>query len=209
MQILITAGPTREYFDPVRFLTNASSGKMGAALAQAAIDRGFDVMVVAGPVACEFPQQANIISVTTTDEMLQACLHHFPQCVGVIGAAAPCDFRPKFFSEGKIKKHDAGTMTVELVETPDILAELGKIKRQDQWLVPFALETSEQARELAFEKLHRKNGDLIVLNGPQAMLGDQTQVEIINRQGQILTEMCGPKQEIASQLIAILCNYAN
>ena len=177
---------------------------MGAALAQAALDRGFEVTIVAGPVTCDLPDRAEVISVTTTEEMLQACLRHFPNCVGVIGAAAPCDFRPKNIFLEKIKKNQTGAISAELIETPDILAKLGKIKRQDQWLVPFALETTEQGRTLAIEKLHRKNGDLVVLNGPSAMFGDRTQVEIIDRNGATLAEICDTKENVAAQLIEII-----
>jgi len=203
-RILITSGPTREYLDPVRFLSNASSGKMGAALAKAAIERRFDVTIVSGPVFCDYPQKAEVVPVTTTEEMLRACLQEFPRCIGAIGAAAPCDFRVKQTSSEKIKKSGKDTLTIELVETPDILAELGRIKRPDQWLVPFALETSKQGRQLASGKLRDKNGDLIILNGPDAMLGDQTQVELLDRTGALIASFSGLKEDVAVQIFAII-----
>ena len=203
-RILITSGPTREYLDPVRFLSNASSGKMGAALAKAVIERGFDVTIISGPVFCDYPQKAEAVSVTTTEEMLHACLREFPRCVGAIGAAAPCDYRVKQTASEKIKKNGKDSFTIELVETPDILAELGRVKRPDQWLVPFALETSEQGRQHALAKLRDKNGDLIILNGPDAMLGDQTQVELLDRTGALIASFSGPKEDVAVQIFAII-----
>ena len=203
-RILITAGPTREYLDPIRYISNASSGKMGVALAKAACNVGFEVTVVSGPVMCDYPQEARVVRVTTTDEMLKACLQVFPDCVGAIGAAAPCDFRPKTISVDKIKKNDDHTTTVEFVATPDIFAELGKIKRSDQWLVPFALETVENGKNYAFDKLRQKNGDLVILNGPQTILGDEAEVEIFDRTNTMLAKFSGTKVSIAVQIIDII-----
>ena len=203
-QVLITSGPTREFLDPVRYLSNASSGKMGAALAKAALHAGFEVTIVSGPVTCDYPQEAKVIRVTTTDEMLQACLRVFPESVGAIGAAAPCDYRPKTISVEKIKKCGDSPTTLELVATPDIFAELGKIKRSDQWLVPFALETVENGKSYALDKLRQKNGDLVILNGPQAMLGDKTEVEILDKTGTTLATYSGLKESIASQIIQLI-----
>ncbi|MCL2118288.1 MAG: phosphopantothenoylcysteine decarboxylase [Planctomycetaceae bacterium] len=203
-RILITAGPTREYLDPVRYLSNASSGKMGAALAKAALNAGFEVTIVSGPVGCHYPQELRVIRVTTTDEMLQACLQVFPDCVGAIGAAAPCDFRPKAVSVEKIKKTGDDTMTVEFVATPDIFAELGKIKQPNQWLVPFALETCENGKEHALEKLRQKNGDWIILNGPKTILGGYAEVEILDRTGTTLATLSGTKESVATQIIGTI-----
>ena len=208
-RILITSGPTREYLDPVRYLSNASSGKMGAALAKAALKAGFEVTVISGPVACDYPQESNIIPVTTTEEMLHACLQGFPECIGAIGAAAPCDYRPKNVSVEKIKKNDHSPLTLEFVETPDIFAELGKIKRPDQWLVPFALETEKNANSHALDKLRRKNGDLVILNGPQAMLQDQIEVEIIDRTGETVATFDGPKESVAVQIMHAIQTIAD
>lgn len=202
-RILITAGPTREYLDPIRYLSNASSGKMGAALANAALHADCDVTIVTGPVTCDYPQEAEVIRVTTTDEMLQACIKIFPGCNGAIGAAAPCDFRPKAFSVDKIKKSGDSPMALELVRTPDIFAELGKIKRSDQWLVPFALETIENGNRYALEKLRQKNGDFVILNGPQAMMGDQADVEILDSNGTTLAAFRGEKINVAAQIIQL------
>ena len=203
-RILITSGPTREYLDPVRYLSNASSGKMGAALAKAALKSGHEVTIVTGPVACDYPQDATVVQVTTTEEMWLACLQIFPECVGAIGAAAPCDYRPKNAAAEKIKKHGHFPLSVELIETPDIFAELGKIKRPDQWLVPFALETADNAKSHALEKLRHKNGELIVLNGPEAMLQDQIEVEILDRTGTTLATFAGLKESVAVQMMHVI-----
>ena len=203
-RILITAGPTREFWDPVRYLSNASSGKMGAALAKAALNAGFEVTLVSGPVTCKYPEAAEVIRVTTTDEMLHACLRVFPDCVGAIGAAAPCDFRPRTMSAEKIKKNGASPMTLELIPTTDICAELGKIKRHDQWLVPFALETVENGKSHALDKLRRKNGDMIILNGPQAIMDDQAEVEILNTTGATLATVSGSKESVAIQIMNLI-----
>jgi len=138
--------------------------------------------------------------------MLQACLQIFPVCIGAIGAAAPCDFRPKNRYSEKIKKCASVPLSIDFVATPDVFAELGKIKRPGQWLVPFALETVENAKNHALEKLCHKNGDLIILNGPQAMLEDQIQVEILDRTGTTLAIFCGPKKEVAVQILHVIQN---
>jgi phosphopantothenoylcysteine decarboxylase/phosphopantothenate--cysteine ligase len=201
---LITSGPTREYLDPVRFLSNGSSGKMGAALAEAALVVGFDVTIVSGPVLVDYPKHAEIIHVTSTDEMLKESLQLFPHCVGVIGAAAPCDYKPASIAPQKMTKQQSQGMTLKFVETPDILAALGKIKRNDQWIVPFALETNDERKSRAIEKLRQKNGDLILLNGPTAMYSDLTRIEVLNKQGQTIALICDTKDKVATQIISII-----
>jgi len=205
-RILITSGPTREYLDPVRYLSNASSGKMGAALAKTALKTGYEVTIVTGPVVCDYPEEANVIQVTTTEEMLCACVQVFSECVGAIGAAAPCDYRPKNVSKEKIKKNSNFPVTIDFVATPDIFEELGKMKRPNQWLIPFALETEENAKSFALDKLRHKNGNLIILNGPQAMLQDQIQVEIFDRNGTTLATFDGTKETVAMQIMHIIQN---
>ena len=141
-RILITSGPTRQYLDPVRYLTNASSGRMGAALAAAAIEAGHEVIVVSGPVEVDYPEKAEVISVVSTEEMLEACLKNFPACEGLIAAAAPCDYRPIAVAKKKIRK-TGNALNLKLVETPDVVAALGDTK-SFQWMVAFALETEDQ-----------------------------------------------------------------
>src|SRR5687767_13948647 len=103
-RILITSGPTRQYLDPVRYLTNASSGRMGAALAESALAAGHEVIIVSGPVETAYPPAARVVPVVTTDDMMEACRREFPACDGLIGVAAPCDYKPRQVSEQKIAK---------------------------------------------------------------------------------------------------------
>src|SRR5271157_3677911 len=103
-RILLTSGPTRQYLDPVRYLSNGSSGRMGKALAEAALEAGHEVLIVSGPVEIRYPRAARVIAVISTEEMLDACLNAFPKCDGLIAAAAPCDYRPKVVATQKIRK---------------------------------------------------------------------------------------------------------
>lgn len=201
MRILVTSGPTREYLDPVRYLSNASSGRMGSAMAEAALEAGHEVVIVTGPVEILYPSEARVVPVVSTEQMCQACLAEFAHCDGVIAVAAPCDYRPLQKAEQKLHKTGSGRM-VRLVETPDILAHLAAQKRH-QWIVGFALET-ENARERAWQKLLKKNCDLIVVNGPAAMHAAQTQIEILDRQGEVVASLAGPKETVARELFQII-----
>src|SRR5581483_4015558 len=162
-RILITSGPTRQYLDAVRYLTNASSCRMGRALAAAMIELGHDVVVVTGPVDVGYPAAAEIVRVISTEDMLEASERLFPSCDGAIGVAAPCDYRPVHVAPGKIQK-TGHPLELHLIETPDVIATLGLHKR-NQWLVGFALEVDDQ-RLRALAKLEKKHCDLMVLNGP-------------------------------------------
>ncbi|HUQ69414.1 MAG TPA: phosphopantothenoylcysteine decarboxylase, partial [Planctomycetaceae bacterium] len=142
-RILITSGPTRQYLDPVRYLTNGSSGRMGRELAAAALELGHEVVVVSGPVSVEYPAGALVRPVISTEDLLAACQELFPKCDGVIGAAAPCDYRPVRVEEHKIAK-TGEPLVLNLIETPDVMATLGASKKSGQWLVGFALETDDQ-----------------------------------------------------------------
>jgi len=197
-RILITSGPTRQYLDPVRYLTNASSGRMGSALVQAALNAGHEVVVVSGPVETDYPPAARVIPVVSTEDMLEACLPVFAECDGLIGAAAPCDYRPLAVSSRKLAKNGDG-LQLHLVETSDVVAHLGKLKTR-QWMVAFALETDNKHLR-ALQKLEQKNCDLIVLNGPAAMNAVDTQVEILNRSGTIVATLSGSKQLVAQGIV--------
>jgi len=194
-RILITSGPTRQYLDPVRYLTNASSGRMGQALAAAALELDHQVVVVSGPVAIEYPPEAEVRQVVSTEELLAVCQELFPQCDGAIGAAAPCDYRPLRVEEHKIAK-TGQPLVLSLVETPDVMATLGAGKRSGQWLVGFALETDDQ-RFRALTKLVKKSCDLIVLNGPAAMDAADNQVEVIGKSGEVVAQYAGAKLAVA------------
>ncbi|MGD0384044.1 MAG: phosphopantothenoylcysteine decarboxylase [Thermoguttaceae bacterium] len=200
-RILITSGPTRQYLDPVRYLTNASSGRMGAALAAAVIEAGHEAVVVSGPVDVVYPEKAEVVSVQSTEDMLEACLKLFPACDGLIAAAAPCDYRPGSVAKHKIRK-TGDSFALHLVETPDVVAILGAAKKK-QWIVAFALET-EDPRIRAMQKLERKNCDLIVVNGPRAIHAPDTQVEILDASGRAAANFAGTKQEVARQVFRVI-----
>ena len=200
-RILITSGPTRQYLDPVRYLTNASSGRMGRALAEAAVELGHEVTVVSGPVEVIYPQAARVVRVTSTEDMLDACREIFPHVDGLIGAAAPCDYRPIKVATGKIAK-TGEPLVLHLVETPDVVATLGAAKR-NQWLVGFALET-EDHRLRALAKLEKKSCDLVVSNGTQAMHALDNDVEVINPQGDVIVALSGTKEVVARGILRVI-----
>ncbi|MEN6449513.1 MAG: phosphopantothenoylcysteine decarboxylase [Thermoguttaceae bacterium] len=200
-RILITSGPTRQYLDPVRYLTNASSGRMGAALAAAAIRAGDQVVIISGPVDVEYPADAEVIPVVSTEEMLAACRRVFPACDGLIAAAAPCDYRPASVAEQKIHK-TGGPLRLELVETPDIVASLAADKGS-RWMVAFALET-EDPRARATQKLVRKGCDLIVLNGPASLDAAETSVEVLGPGGHVLGSFSGSKLAVAGEILGLI-----
>lgn len=200
-RILITSGPTRQYLDPVRYLSNASSGRMGSALAAAALAAGHEAIIVSGPVEVAYPPEAEVIRVTSTEEMLAACVGVFPACDGLIAAAAPCDYRPAELSTRKIPK-DGNPRTIRLVETPDVVAALAADKGP-RWIVAFALET-ENHRARALEKLRRKRADLIVVNGPEAIDAAETSVEVLDRQGTTLAVFHGDKRDFATRLFGVI-----
>jgi phosphopantothenoylcysteine decarboxylase / phosphopantothenate---cysteine ligase len=201
MRILITAGPTREYLDDVRYLSNDSSGRMGYALAAAARSAGHEVVLVSGPVHLDPPPGCDCLLVSTTAQMKEACVARFADCDGVIAAAAVCDYKPLNRVAGKISK-TGGPITLEMIETDDVLAELGRLKG-DRWVLGFALEATN-ARENALQKLRAKNCDWIVLNGPSAIGAEANSVEVLDASGVVVTSVAGPKAEVASHLISWL-----
>lgn len=199
--ILLTSGPTRQHLDPVRYLTNASSGRMGTALAGAALALGHQVTIVSGPVDVAYPAAAKVIPVISTEEMLAACQEVFTHCDGLIGAAAPCDYRPIQVATGKIAK-TGQPLELHLIETPDIVATLGAAKK-DQWVVGFALETDDQ-RFRAITKAEKKSCDLIVLNGPQAMHSTENDVEILSPAGNVVATFAGKKEQVAEGILQVI-----
>ena len=200
-RILITSGPTRQYLDPVRYLTNASSGRMGSSLAAAAIEMGHEVLIVTGPVQIVYPSTARIFPVVSTEEMLKASREVFSGCDGLIGAAAPSDYRPVRVQSNKISK--TGTpLELRLVETSDVVATLGA-EKDHQWLVGFALET-EDHRFRAITKMERKSCDLMVLNEPAAMDSLENEVEILDRQGNTVASVSGTKAVVAREIMDVI-----
>ena len=163
MKLLITAGPTREALDPMRFLSNRSTGKMGYALAESAVENGFEVTLISGPCALTPPEGLHaFIPVISAADMAKAVKNEFPGMDAAIMCAAVADYRPKTFSSSKIKK-SGDTLILELEPTEDILASLGKMKRAEQLLIGFAAETDDMEKN-ALGKLQRKNLDWIAAN---------------------------------------------
>ncbi|HVU89787.1 MAG TPA: phosphopantothenoylcysteine decarboxylase [Pirellulales bacterium] len=200
-RILITSGPTRQYLDPVRYLTNASSGRMGRALAASALAAGHEVIIVSGPVDVEYPAGVKVIPVVSTEDMLAQCQAVFDECDGLIGVAAPCDYRPVKVAPGKINK-TGEPLVLHLIETPDVVATLGAAKTH-QWLVGFALETDDH-RLRALAKLEKKHCDLMVSNGPEAMHSLDTQVELIDPSGAVVQALSGTKEEVADGIFRVI-----
>lgn len=198
MRVLITAGPTREYLDDVRYLSNASSGRMGFALAEAIRAAGHEVVLAFGPVSINPPTDCELHPVETTDELLAVCGAQFPTCDGVIATAAVCDYRPISRFPGKLAKTGV-SLELELVETADVLADLGR-QKGDRWIVGFALESDEYAHVNALRKLKEKNCDAIVLNRPTAIGSESNKIEIINPMGQTAISYSGTKRDVAVQL---------
>ena len=205
-KILITAGPTHEKIDPVRFIGNYSSGKMGFALAEECARRGAEVTLIAGPVNCQLSienrQIVNRIDVESCDEMYKAATEVFPKMDAAILCAAVADFRPEQQATQKIKR-EGDDLIIRLKPNPDIAAALGKMKKENQLLVGFALETNDEEAN-AHKKLEKKNLDFIVLNSLQnkgtCFQSDENQISIISHDGQKDYEKKS-KQAVAADII--------
>lgn len=163
VRVMVTAGPTREALDPVRYISNRSSGKMGYAIARAAAARGAQVTLLSGPVSLEAPQGVQVVPFTTTQDLLTRALEHAPNQDILIQSAAPADYRAEEIASQKIKKNHGEDFVLRLIENPDVAATLGKNKREDQVFVGFAAETND-VLEHARGKLVKKNLDMIVAN---------------------------------------------
>ena len=161
--MLVTAGPTQERLDPVRFITNRSSGKMGYAIAAAAAARGASVTLVTGPTSLPIPQGVNAVRILSTQELYDQMLALCPQMDVVIQAAAPADFTPETVADQKIKKQGNEPLVIRLSQTPDVAAAVGNTKKEGQTVVGFAAETIDVLQN-AQKKLAKKNLDLIVAN---------------------------------------------
>lgn len=174
---------------------------MGAALAQAAIDAGHEVVVVSGPVHIDYPYGVRVVPVVSTEEMLAAARLELHDCDGAIGVAAPCDYRPVKVAEEKIAK-TGGPLVVHLVETVDVIAALGAEKGK-RWIVGFALET-EDHRFRAITKAEKKSCDMMVLNSPAAMDALQTEVEVLAPDGKVLASLSGSKTDVSRKIFAVI-----
>lgn len=210
-RILITAGPTYEKIDPVRFIGNYSSGKMGFALAEECARRGAEVTIIAGPVSVQ-SKMTNVrrIDVESCQDMYDAATELFPQTDAAILCAAVADFRPAEVAEQKIKRVGQ-TMDIHLVPNPDIAASLGQMKKENQVLVGFALETNDEEQN-AQHKLEKKNLDFIVLNSLRnegtCFRSDENQISIISRDGQTDYDKKS-KREVAADIIDELVRNIN
>ncbi|WP_293173780.1 bifunctional phosphopantothenoylcysteine decarboxylase/phosphopantothenate--cysteine ligase CoaBC [Oceanithermus sp.] len=200
--VLVSAGPTREYIDPVRFISNPSSGKMGYAVAEAARDRGARVVLVSGPTALPEPWGVEVVRVERAVEMYEALLERFSEADAVVMAAAVADWQPARTASEKTPKK-SGKNVLELVSTPDILAELGR-RKTHQVLVGFAMET-QAGHERARAKLERKNLDFICLNFPtraaSAFGGDFNEVEMLFPDGTVEATGRVTKRQVADRIL--------
>ena len=206
MRFLITAGPTREAIDPVRYISNRSSGKMGYAMAEAAVEAGHRVVLISGPVSLTPPRAAQLISVLTSDEMYDAVHRHVGDCDVLVMCAAVADYKPARVSAQKIKKRDE-TLSLELIPTRDVLASLPQDR---QFLaVGFAAETND-VEENARKKLRAKACDIVVANDVSdpnsGMETDENEVTIFFRGGEMKKISRAPKTILARELIKIFAN---
>ena len=207
-KILITAGPTIEAIDPVRYITNHSSGKMGYALAEEAQRRGAEVVLVSGPVNLQCKDGIKKIEIRSTQDMFEAVNKHFQWADVVIKAAAPSDFRPEIIQDHKIKKNDS-TLNIKLTQNPDILMELGK-KKRDKILIGFAAET-DHVTEHAREKILKKNLDFIVANNVteagSGFKSDTNIIKIIESNGDSTQYDMKSKWEVANIILDKVKTY--
>lgn len=203
LRVAVTAGPTHEYIDPVRFISNPSSGKMGYAIAEVAWRRGADVTLITGPTALRRPAGVNIVEVVSADEMFAACMSASENANVIVKAAAVGDYKAAERAEQKIKRGGMDTLTLELVQNRDIAAELGRRKRPGQLLVGFAAET-QNVIENAQKKMAEKNLDMIVSNdvlAPGAGFAVDTNVITIMTRGAEPVRFSGTKEESASRIL--------
>ncbi len=201
IRILVNAGPTREYFDSVRFISNPSTGKQGFAIARAAVRRGHQVVLVAAPVDLPDVTGAKMIRVTSAAQMASACKAEFEGCDAAVLTAAVCDYRPSERVPYKRAK-SAEPLQITLEPTEDICASLGKVKG-NRMVIGFAMDDRDgQAKAEA--KLLRKNCDAIVQNGPQNVGSDRALVRILSRKSGWGERIEGSKEQIAEHLISIL-----
>ena len=203
LRVMVTAGPTREALDPVRYISNRSSGKMGYAIARAAQQRGAEVTLLTGPVSIEPPQGVRVVSFMTTQDLLDRALENVGQQDIIIQSAAPADYRAKEIAPQKMKKKGGADMIIELAENPDVAATLGANKRQDQTFVGFAAETNDVLAH-AKGKLVKKNLDMIVANdvtAPGAGFDVNTNiVTLITGEGMVSLPLM-TKDEVADHIL--------
>jgi phosphopantothenoylcysteine decarboxylase/phosphopantothenate--cysteine ligase len=203
---IVTAGPTFENIDPVRFIGNFSSGKMGFAIAEELASRGANVTLVAGPVDIKhIHKNINRINVRSAEQMFDAVINHFEENDIAVMCAAVADYTPINVAENKIKKQNDDGLTIELKKTKDILKHVGSIKKSNQFVVGFALETNDEEAN-ALKKLNEKNADFIVLNSMQTegagFKHDTNKITILKNTGKKLEYNLKPKKEVAFDIVS-------
>jgi phosphopantothenoylcysteine decarboxylase / phosphopantothenate---cysteine ligase len=224
MRILVTAGPTREYIDSVRFITNGSSGRMGYAIAAAAARRGHDVTLLSGPVALGATvlrrlrgraggpgsKPVRIVPFVSVEELAAAMRQHFAKVDAVVMAAAVGDFRPAVISKRKLRRAD-GPITIRLVPTPDVLAGVAARKRRGQIVLAFAVEQGTRGEIVAkaLSEMERKHADLVLLNTPAAMGAEDSEACILSKEGVVVPWRRRPKTALAREAVSVLEAAAN
>ncbi len=194
MRMLVTAGPTREFFDSVRFISNPSSGKMGYAIAAELARRGHHVTLISGPVELAAPEGVELVSVISAEEMFEAATSAFVECHAAVMTAAVCDYRPQRRLGHKLKKQNRA-LSIQLEPTRDICAHLGQLKG-DRCLVGFAMEDHDHHRN-AVSKLERKRCDAMILNTIDNVAGDRAEIQILRADTGWDTPIAGTKSELA------------
>ncbi len=204
LRVLVTAGPTREHVDPVRYLSNESSGRMGFAIAEQAARAGHQVILIAGPVHLETPKGVERVDVVSARDMLAALREHFPNSDLLFMAAAVADYRPRTRRRGKwkVKEGKARELDLSLVRNPDLLATIAR-RKGPRRVVAFALETS-RGLERARAKLVAKNADWIVLNDATALNAAKTSVTVLSQEGEVAKWSRISKSSVASKLVNLV-----
>jgi phosphopantothenoylcysteine synthetase/decarboxylase len=207
VRFLVTAGPTREPIDPVRYISNRSSGKMGYAIAEAALQTGHEVILISGPVKLDPPRDAKFVLVSTSDEMFHAVHRDADSCDVCVLCAAVADYKPAKVSPVKIKKR-ADNLSLELVPTRDILDSLGRRQHRKFLLVGFAAETNDVEQHAA-QKLRAKKCDIMVANDARlGMESDENELLILFRDGEMTKLSRAPKKILGRELVKLFFKFA-
>lgn len=198
-RVLVTAGPTREALDPVRFLSNRSSGRMGYGVARALRDAGHEVVLVSGPVQLREPKGVTTVQVESAREMLAACRQVWSSCDALFAIAAVADYRPASLSRQKLKRHEGEGQRIELTPNPDIVATLAK-RKAGRLVVGFALE-SQRGESEALRKMQAKRLDYVALNGPEAQGASRSRLLLLGADGSRLALGPAAKPSLARALV--------
>jgi phosphopantothenoylcysteine decarboxylase/phosphopantothenate--cysteine ligase len=205
MRVIVTAGPTREYIDGVRFITNASSGRMGFAVAAAAVAAGHQVTLIAGNIPAAPPAGCEVVPFVSVEDLRQALEKRFDACDALVMTAAVGDFRPEEVLPGKLSRR-GGPITLRLVPTEDVLASLRPRKRKGQTIVAFAVEegTPREIEAKALAEMAAKGGDFVVVNTPAAMAAARSRACILSSAGVVLSWAERDKEELAEEIVRLI-----